>query len=112
VAILSLATLLASIGLYGVLACTVARRTREIGLRMALGADGGRIRRLLLWQVALMAALGGAIGTAAAVGLGRGPARPGGPRRRLHPRAAGLTRRPDARATSERRTRCRRYRNP
>jgi ABC-type antimicrobial peptide transport system permease subunit len=66
-----LALVLAAVGLYGVLAYTVYQRTREIGLRMALGADGGRIRRMLLRQVALMTGLGGAIGTAAALGLGR-----------------------------------------
>ena len=57
-----LATLLAAIGLYGVLAYTVAQRTREFGLRMALGADGGMIRRLVLRQVALMTVMGAAAG--------------------------------------------------
>jgi predicted permease len=66
-----LATLLAAIGLYGVLAYTVAQRTREIGLRMALGAKKDRIRRMVLRQVIRMMILGGAIGIAAAIALGR-----------------------------------------
>jgi len=66
-----LATLLAAIGLYGVLAYTVAQRTREFGLRMALGADGGRVRGMVMGQVARMAVVGGVIGLAAAVAVGR-----------------------------------------
>ncbi|HSA58033.1 MAG TPA: ABC transporter permease [Gemmatimonadaceae bacterium] len=66
-----LATLLAAVGLYGVLAFTVAQRTREIGVRMALGADARRVRRMVLRQVAIMTAVGGAIGVGAAIGLGR-----------------------------------------
>lgn len=66
-----LATLLAAIGLYGVLAYTVAQRTREIGLRMALGADGSRVRSMVLRQVAWMMLIGGVIGIIAAIGLGR-----------------------------------------
>jgi len=66
-----LATLLAAIGLYGVLAYTVSQRTREIGLRMALGAAPSRVRRMVLRQVGWMVAIGGAIGLTAAVGLGR-----------------------------------------
>ncbi|MGH9159387.1 MAG: ADOP family duplicated permease [Vicinamibacteraceae bacterium] len=65
------ATLLAAVGLYGVLAYTVAQRTREIGLRMALGAAPGRVRRLILRQVAVMTAGGGLLGLAGAVALGR-----------------------------------------
>ena len=57
-----LATVLAAVGLYGVLAYTVSQRTREIGLRMALGADGGRMRRMILKQVAWMTLVGGVIG--------------------------------------------------
>jgi putative ABC transport system permease protein len=67
----ALATLLAAVGLYGVLAYTVAQRTREIGVRMALGADQGRVRGMVLKQVGLMTVIGGAIGIAAALGLGR-----------------------------------------
>jgi len=65
-----LATLLAAIGLYGVLAYSVAQRTREFGLRMALGADAGRVRRLVMGQFALLTAVGGIIGLAGAGGIG------------------------------------------
>ncbi|MDE3215677.1 MAG: ABC transporter permease, partial [Gemmatimonadota bacterium] len=67
-----LATLLAAIGLYGVLAYSVAQRTREIGVRMALGADGGRVRRMVLRQVGLMTLTGAVIGIGGAIALGRG----------------------------------------
>jgi ABC-type antimicrobial peptide transport system permease subunit len=66
-----LATLLAAIGLYGVLAYTVSLRTKELGLRMALGAAPGRLRAMILGQVAVMTAIGGTIGLACAVGLGQ-----------------------------------------
>ena len=66
-----LATLLAAVGLYGVLAYTVTQRTREFGLRMALGADSSNVRRLVLRQVAGMTVVGGAIGVASAIALGR-----------------------------------------
>jgi len=66
-----LATLLAGIGLYGMLSYSVAQRTREIGVRMALGADAPRVRRLVLKQVGLMLLVGGVVGVAAALALGR-----------------------------------------
>jgi predicted permease len=66
-----LATVLAAIGLYGVLAYTVAQRTREFGLRMALGADGGTVRGIVMRQVGKMAMVGGLIGLAVAVAIGR-----------------------------------------
>jgi ABC-type antimicrobial peptide transport system permease subunit len=67
----ALATLLAAVGLYGVLAYTVVQRTREIGLRMALGATPQRVRTMVLGQVGIMTAVGGLVGMAAAVWLGR-----------------------------------------
>jgi ABC-type antimicrobial peptide transport system permease subunit len=66
-----LATLLAAVGLYGVLAYTVAQRTREIGLRIALGAAPRRVRAMVLRQVAVMTAIGGVIGLSAAIWAGR-----------------------------------------
>jgi predicted permease len=66
-----LATLLAGVGLYGVLSYSVTQRTREIGVRMALGADGARVRSLVMRQVGMMLVIGGVIGIAGAVGLGR-----------------------------------------
>ena len=71
VAFAGLATLLAAVGLYGVLACTIAQRTREFGLRMALGADAARLRTLVLGQVGRMTLAGGVVGIVAAFGVGR-----------------------------------------
>jgi len=66
-----LATLLAGVGLYGVLSYSVQQRTREIGVRMALGANRARVRAMVMRQVGGMILIGGAIGTASAIGLGR-----------------------------------------
>ena len=66
----ALATLLAAVGLYGVLAYTVAQRTREIGLRMALGASPDRVRRMILTQMGIMTVTGGGVGLALAVLVG------------------------------------------
>ena len=58
---------LAMVGIYGVLAYTVSQRRREIGVRMALGADSGRIRNLVVRQGALLVGMGVALGLAGAL---------------------------------------------
>ena len=67
----ALATVLAAVGLYGVMSYTVSRRTREIGIRMALGAARGSVLWMVLREVAVMLAAGIVIGLPVAVGLSR-----------------------------------------
>ncbi len=67
----TLALLLASVGLHGVLARMVGDRTRELGVRIALGADPSRVRRLVLARTAKLAGAGVVAGMAASVLLGR-----------------------------------------
>ena len=66
-----LATLLASIGLYGVMAFAVARRKKELGIRLALGAQPGLVIWLVMKEVLVLLAIGLAIGVPAAFGLGK-----------------------------------------
>ncbi|HMC61758.1 MAG TPA: FtsX-like permease family protein, partial [Candidatus Solibacter sp.] len=66
-----LATVLAAIGLYGVMAFVVARRTKEIGLRMALGAPRGAVIWMVMRETALLVGLGLAVGVPAAWALSR-----------------------------------------
>ena len=112
-----LATLLAVIGLYGVMAYTVARRTREIGVRMALGAVQGDVVWLVMREVLTLVGTGIVLGLVAAWGVSRvvssqlygvtaersaDDRRRGRPARRrraagrLHPRAPCDARQPDA----------------
>ena len=67
-----LALLLASIGLYGVMALSVTQRTRELGIRLALGAQRADVFRLVLTQGMLLVCSGLIIGLIAALGAGRG----------------------------------------
>jgi predicted permease len=66
-----LATLLAAVGLYGVMSYAVSLRTREIGIRVALGAERRAVLLMVLKEVAVLAALGVAIGLPSGYGLGR-----------------------------------------
>jgi predicted permease len=66
-----LATLLAAIGLYGVMAFATARRTKELGIRMALGARQGLVIWLVMKEVLLLLAIGLSVGVPSALGLGR-----------------------------------------
>jgi ABC-type antimicrobial peptide transport system permease subunit len=66
------ALILAAVGTYGVLSYVVARRTHEMGLRMALGAARGDVVRLVVAGAARLAAVGIAIGVLGALALGRG----------------------------------------
>jgi predicted permease len=66
-----LATLLASIGLYGITAFNVSRRTQEIGIRMALGAARASVLRLVMREVLILTALGLLVAIPATLALGR-----------------------------------------
>ena len=66
-----LALVLATVGLYGVIAYMVARRRGEIGIRIALGADRGNVLRLVLREAAVLLAIGLAIGTVLAIAVAR-----------------------------------------
>jgi putative ABC transport system permease protein len=65
------AGLLAALGIYGVMAYTVAQRTREIGIRVALGAGGTRVMQLVIVRAVIMIAVGLTLGLAGAMGLTR-----------------------------------------
>jgi ABC-type antimicrobial peptide transport system permease subunit len=67
----SIALLLAAVGIYGLMSYAVEQRTQEIGIRMALGADQGKIVRLFLGQGMRLAMIGTALGLAGAYGLTR-----------------------------------------
>src|SRR5215471_6816997 len=64
-----LALLLAAVGIYGLMSYSVEQRTQEIGIRIAMGANQGRIMKMILGQGARLAAIGTVIGLAAAYGL-------------------------------------------
>ncbi len=67
----SAALLLAAIGIYGLMAYSVAQRTPELGIRLALGADASQVKNMVVWQGLRLTLVGVAIGLASAFGLTR-----------------------------------------
>ena len=67
----TVALLLAAVGIYGVISFSVARRTREIGVRIALGAGGRDVLRMVVGQAVILAAIGVAVGIGGALALTR-----------------------------------------
>ncbi|HEV8417032.1 MAG TPA: FtsX-like permease family protein [Bryobacteraceae bacterium] len=66
-----MALVLGVVGIYGVISYAVTQRTREIGIRMALGARPGELQRMIVCQGLILAGFGVAIGAGAAMGLSR-----------------------------------------
>ena len=67
----ALALLLAAVGLYGVVSHSVSRRTREVGIRIALGAERRQVLRMILAEGGGLALIGLGVGALAAAGVGR-----------------------------------------
>jgi ABC-type antimicrobial peptide transport system permease subunit len=65
------ALLLAAIGIYGLMAYSVEQRTQEIGIRLALGAQGAQVKNMVVFQGMRLALIGVVIGLAASFGLAR-----------------------------------------